>query len=792
MIAGVLIVAQLAIWVGAPDTVSACEPVTVTVGASAPGSREARIVVPDLGPFELVRSSASSRTELDAHGDIWTTTQYQYTLSADRPGRFVLAPFEARLGRDVARSRSLRIVVSADPDTGIPAIVGRARVDTTADVTFRAIAQPETVYVGQQATYQVAVFFDEDVRDRLRRNPTFFPPDMPSMLGYEIPFAKRDPPRRKVGSRCYDALVYQRAVFPLQAGRFEIPPSQLVYSLPLSPGFFSREESYQLRTDSVLVVAVDPPAPGRPDDFGGAVGEWRIEARTDTTAARVGDPVTLTVRVSGAGNVKLIPRPAVDVPWATLVPADERVQVDSGDVVSGSKEFDWILTPRQAGTLALPPIRYPYFDPATRRYALALSTPETLHIAPGALAALVHPDSARPLDIRRAWRGPLPAPLTDRGAFWLALALVPLPAVAARTGRRVRRRRATPSATRALRAALVHTAPGDAGALRRAFLAALAQRLALAPERITRPGALSRALRHAGVSADTAVRSEQLLDQLDRGAFAVGGTLPAGTRDRVLAVFRAIDRESCSRRALRGFGPLLILLCAGPLLGVRAVAAPRDIDADRFALGVAAYDHGDFARATDLFEQVTRHAPRAPDAWADFGTAAVASGDTANAVVGWERALRLEPDAGDLRDRLAAVRPASAAGLGAVPLVSDELLLLAAAALWTLGWALTLVLVFDARRWTLLGARGALVLSAVLAAAAWHVGGSLAADDLAVVAGAPSLRSVPNLAVSGGSTLLPGEVARIVDAHDRWVHVRLDGGRDGWIERSYLVSLARD
>ena len=132
------------------------------------------------------------------------------------------------------------------------------------------------------------------------------------MLAYDLP-VRADPPRRQAGSRCFDALVYQRALFPLMPGRFAIPPAQLVYSLPLSASFFSREETHELQTDSTVIVAVEPPSQGRPADFGGAVGSLRVAARLDTAGSRVGDPVLLTVRVSGTGNVKLFPRPAVGI-----------------------------------------------------------------------------------------------------------------------------------------------------------------------------------------------------------------------------------------------------------------------------------------------------------------------------------------------------------------------------------------------------------------------------------------------------------------------------------------------
>ena len=324
-------------------------------------------------------------------------------ITTDRVGTFAIPSFEARLGNGVARSRPVAISVrAASRRSNVPTVVARARVDTSLAVNFRVVTLPETVFVGQQANYEVAVFLNETVRDRLRRNPTFFPPDMQSMLAYDMP-VRGDPPRRQVGSHCFDALVYQRALFPLMPGRFAIPPAQLVYSLPLSASFFSREETHELQTDSTVVVAIEPPTQGRPATYGGAVGNLRVASKLDTVASRVGDPMRLTVRVSGSGNVKLFPRPSVGVPWGSLVKGDERVQVDSNARrISGAKEFDWVLTPKIAGELDLPPIHYTYFNPDSRRYEVASTNPTRVHISAGRAGVWRHREDGNAAAAARA------------------------------------------------------------------------------------------------------------------------------------------------------------------------------------------------------------------------------------------------------------------------------------------------------------------------------------------------------------------------------------------------------
>ena len=793
-----LVFAQLAIVAHAPETVAACDAVEVTVAVSAPGSTAPQLVPPAFRPFDVLRSSVTPHVQLDPRNGGSIIAEYKYVLTTDQSGTFTLPPFEAKLRDATVRSRPIRIVVRGSrAGDGVPTVVARARIDTSLDVNFRALTEPETVYVGQQANYEVAVFLNETVRDRLRRNPTFFPPDMQAMLAYDLPPVTGEPPKRKVGTRCFDALVYQRALFPLVPGRFVIAPAQLVYSLPLSSSFFSREESHELVTDSTVLVAIEPPSAGRPNEYTGAVGDLAIASKLDARHGRVGDPMLLTVRLSGAGNVKLFPAPKLDIPWANLVRADERVQVDStARRIRGAKEFDWVLTPKVAGELDLPPIRYGYFNPDTRRYAVTSAAGAHVTIAPGALAVVDTLRAEPLLPLRLRYRGPVDHPPHERGYFWLVLAIAPLPALVGRV-RRTPRRAPTLSAAARLRA-LARTRPDlrDACELRRAFASALGERLGVSSERFTRVGALARTLRRAGVSVSTAADAEVLLRQLDEAAYGQTAAMPDDAMQRAVAIARATDLEALPRHQLRLPRVLGLLIAVALPLSIGTMRALAVDEArQRFDAGVKAYASRDFAAARDAFATASSRAAWAPDAWANLGTAAWAANDTATAVLGWQRALRLEPTAPDLRERLQLAQNSALGSLGFVPPLSSTVTLFGAVVVWCIAWLLAAALAFrralpwrvGIRRW----AYGAGIVGVALLLGGLDLDQRLAARDLGVLRSTAKLSSDPALVGEARGTAIVGEVARAVRREGAWTFVTLDEQREGWIESSKLVSLER-
>jgi tetratricopeptide (TPR) repeat protein len=787
VIALIGVVAQLAIVAHGPETTNACQPFELTVAVRAPGLVVPQITAPILAPFDILSSSPSPQVTIEAGAQGSVLAEFRYKLTTDRTGTFTIPPFEARLGQGVARSRPLRITVTGPRADNVPSIVTRARVDTGLDVNFRAIASPDTVYVGQQVNYEVAVFLNETVSDRLRRNPNFYPPDIRSMLAYDLPSLKT-PPRRRVGSRCFDALVYQRALFPLIAGKFVIPPSQLVYALSTSAGFFSREETHDVQTDRAQVIAVDPPVASRPASWTGAVGDLRVRARLDTTAGRVGDPLLLTVQVTGAGNVKLFPRPDVAIPWASIVRGDERVRVDSlSSRIRGYKEFDWVLTPRVPGELDVPPIQYSYFNPDQRRYMTAESPPVRVRVAQGTLAASDTVHTEEQLSIRPRYRGPASVPMHQHFAFWLLVAASPLPLIGLST--RERRRRVIRTESAAARLARIGASGGGAEPqtpplVRRAFGEALGERLGLPPTLFTRPGALARALRRSGVSREVADACERLMRELDGAAYSRDRTLAADAAARAAQLFARADEEALPRQEIRlPLSALGLVLFAALSIGA-AVAAPTTIEV--FDQGVAAYARQDYRLAQDAFREVARQEPRAADAWANYGTASWAFGDTARAVVGWQRALRLEPLATDVRDRVELAHGLPVTSAGYVPPVPLSVIGVFGLVLWVSGWGIAAFRMHRGRR-SLPAITACIIAGGVALLGTFGLEEQLTGKHIAVVREAAQLYAEPMLGSERGANALLGEVIRVKAVRGAWSMVVLDDGRDGWMDSSALI-----
>ena len=686
----------------------------------------------------------------------------------------------------------LQVAVAQGP---LPEIVTRSRLDRSRGVDFHALVTPETVYVGQQSTFQLGVFLDQETRQRLRRNPEFVPPESRALLSYDLP-ERGNGFTGTIDGRTMEVHVFRRALFPLSAGRYVIPAAHLNYALPQSASFFSREEMFTLRSEAVTVTAIDVPVAGRPSDWLGAVGIWRASAHLDSARGRAGDPLVLTLRIEGQGNVTLLPRPALAISWANVVAADERVRLDSTPAaMRGSKEFDWLVTPTASGPQRVPAVRYAYFNPFARRYEVAMSVPLDVRVSPG---DVVMPDPAAtpaaaaeaPLALRPILGDDSPTPLGDSPVLRWWFALLPLPAIAGWVVRRPRRTRRTPTAAELLNAMMkAPAATVSAASVRRLFIEAIRGRTRLHEARLTQPGAWTRALRLEGVEGSTATEVETFLTEADEASFGTGGQLTAA---RANELFRRVDREARTQQSQPSAVHITAITFATMLLATGSLLA-RDLHraSEPFAVGVAAYAGGDYLRAERFFADAARAAPRSAASWANFGTAGWAAHDTASAVVGWQRALRLDPTSDDLRNHLMRVGAPQDVGRARVVALPSRFLSALALLLWSVGWIATARQSWRRRPAAILALLTIIFGGAtVMAARAFE--NRLEGRGLAVIADPTALRTLPALGAEGGSVPLIGEIATVDQRTGVWAHVTLEGGRAGWLPAERVVRLGND
>jgi hypothetical protein len=127
------------------------------------------------------------------------------------------------------------------------------------------------------------------------------------------------------------------------------------------------------------------PTEGRPPDFGGAVGSFKISTDISSAKTTAGDPITLRMHVDGTGNFDRVQSSMLggSAEWKTYEPK-AKFSPSEPSGYRGEKNFEQPLIATQAGTLAIPALTFNYFDPGTRKYETARSSPLSVTVTAAA------------------------------------------------------------------------------------------------------------------------------------------------------------------------------------------------------------------------------------------------------------------------------------------------------------------------------------------------------------------------------------------------------------------------
>jgi hypothetical protein len=532
------------------------------------------------------------------------------------------------------------------------------------------------------------------------------------------------------------------------------------------------------------------PAQGRPAGFAGAVGRLRMDAELAPASTVVDRPATLTVRLTGTGNIRGLPEPRMpEVPGLEIFPTthDARMEVE-GDAVGGTRTFRWTVLPQRPRTYTVPPIEYSYFDPELRTYVTLRSDSLVLQALPAVAAQ--SGDTA----IRTIRLAPGRAPAAWARTSWFA-ALQAVPLLLVGLAAAVRRRRNLPPPPSAMLRAVrreLEALRTDRGVDDRDRLAAADALLHKAVSIAAGHGAggepeadPSAALRNLGQAA-AAQELDAILSAVRHGRYAPGAAPDTDAlilrAERLVAGLAASARRG--RRTPTGVALLLLALSAAalPPHWLRAAELP----AARFHAGVEAFETGHYAAAARSFHDYARSHPDDPAGWYNHGVAAFRAGDAGRGVWAWLRAARLAPRDPDVRHNvLVAAGPAALSAVVPWDRLAPGERAAAAALAWWLMASLAIAALLWRRQVAWLAAAPALLLLGLAVAGGRAASGSGVVTPLGQGASAFAGPSVHDEVIA---EVPVGRTPRLVQRRDGWLLVRLEDGRMGWVERSRMAA----
>lgn len=780
---------------------------------------------------------------------------YTYILAPKKTGKFELPSATAKMKGETITSVQAAVEVLAS-DSSASAQSGASSGNTqqtkpsgtisSKDLFLKFTVSRTSAVVGQPLTAELKLYQNVDIAG-------FEGAKFPAFNGFwsqetaapnNINFQ-----REEVDGRLYNSALLRRYVLiPQQVGNLVIDPAELVclvnvrrpsHGNSIFDSFFD-DNTMTVRkrvTTPAVHVHVNPLPSGAPATFGGGVGSFRISASLSKDQLKMHEATSLTVTVSGRGNVSLLEAPKVNFP-ADMDVYDTKTTENTDKTTggtSGSKVFEYPFIPRSHGEFTIAPIEYSYYDVNAGKYETISTGPITFNVEKGDVAEtqastsqLVMPDrkSVKNLgeDIRFI-RTRQPSYkfrtvfFVDSLWYWVTAALILLVAgllwylMKGMEARRAdvvgnKNRKATKMALGRLKMAAGYLQKNLYSAfyeeLHKALLGFASDKMNIGAEDLSKEN-IAAMLKEAGVAEDLSAQFVALLDACEFARYSPdGGNEAMNTHyNEAVKVISSIDSVMKTHKKNTSAAKAMILIMSMLMIpGLTHAENTAYLDS-LWSKGVQAYTDGRWSECTESLKALESLGVVSPELYYNLGNAYFKSGDYPHAILYYERTLKISPSFEDARINLDFANSLIRDKIDAVPefvlkswarkvcyLMPSDFWALISIVLFAAALALFLVFRLGAsrglRRTGFYCSIVALILSASsFGMAQWQRNSYLKADGAIVMKPVASVKSSPSRDSSKDLFVLhEGTKVTVLDTVGEWKNISLSDGRQGWIEES--------
>ena len=272
------------------------------------------------------------------------------------------------------------------------------------DLFIRVIPSKKSVYVGEQVVLTYKIYTKVPVSSLSVER-------MPSYAGFWTKDISDNSGSLRQNSEYINGIEYTTAeiqkiiAVPQRSGTFTIEPmiieciaqirternnsrSMDPFEAFFNDPFFNRNITNvkkELTSQTLNLEVKSLPENGRPASFMGAVGDYNFKSDIDNTELSTNEAFTLTLTVSGTGNVELLqmPEPVFPPDFEVYDPKITMNVSNNANGLSGTKKAEYLVIPRRAGSFTVPAIEFSYFNPSNASYRTLQSQPYEIKVEKG-------------------------------------------------------------------------------------------------------------------------------------------------------------------------------------------------------------------------------------------------------------------------------------------------------------------------------------------------------------------------------------------------------------------------
>lgn len=274
------------------------------------------------------------------------------------------------------------------------------------DLFLRVVPSKRSAYVGEQVVLTYKLYTKVPVSslsvEKMPSYAGFWTKDVSDNNGGSL----RQSSEYINGIEYTSAEIQKIVVVPQRSGKLSLEPMTIEciaqirtesnnrrsndpFDIFFNDPFFNRNIANvrkELSSQSFSLDVKNLPETGKPASFAGAVGDYTFKSTIDKTDLKTNEAFTLTLSVSGTGNIELLqlPEPVFPPDFEVYDPKVSTSTNNNAQGLTGTKKAEYLVIPRRAGDFSLQPVEFAYFNPSKETYQTVQSEPYEIHVEKGA------------------------------------------------------------------------------------------------------------------------------------------------------------------------------------------------------------------------------------------------------------------------------------------------------------------------------------------------------------------------------------------------------------------------
>jgi len=338
-----------------------------------------RIQLPKIPGLEFISEGKQFQFS-SINGSMVRQTALIYRVEASEAGEYTMPSFTLKLSDGT----------TTVPEASISFLKDASKPSSEATPLGLELKLPkEHFYVGETVPCQVRLFVEAGVRATLiSSEPT---QENDAFILNPAEGAPKSAITHKNGVQ-YQEVFWNYTLTPIKAGEFPLNFEYVIEAALSSrndANFFSshplgssilnamlNSRHFKLETGKDIIAVKSLPTDGRPENFTGAIGEFVVFQKLSARSVELGEPVTLTLSISGQGNFDRIQAPPIPAngKWKVYEPKRSFTPTDSLGY-KGVETIEYVLIPQTQDIDITPRIEFSYFDAQEGVYRRAVADP---------------------------------------------------------------------------------------------------------------------------------------------------------------------------------------------------------------------------------------------------------------------------------------------------------------------------------------------------------------------------------------------------------------------------------